>query len=133
MKRTLLAIFTALVSWVVVVSLLNLILRQGIAGYAAAEPAFSFTLGMLLARLAIAATSSLAAGAVAARIAPGDTRAPWLCGIILLVVFLPEHVKLWHSFPVWYHLTFLVTLVPLVLLGAHLARPALAQVPRAAA
>jgi hypothetical protein len=133
MKRTLLAIFTALVSWVVVVSLLNLILRHGIEGYAAAEPGFSFTLGMLLARLLIAAVSSLAAGAVAAWIAPGDARAAWISGIILLVVFLPEHVKLWHSFPVWYHLTFLATLVPLVILGARLARPAAAQAPRATA
>jgi hypothetical protein len=133
MKRTLLAVFAALVSWVVVVSLLNLLLRHGITGYAAAEPGFSFSLGMLVARLLIAAASSLAAGAVAAWIARTDARAPWITGTILLVAFLPEHVKLWHSFPLWYHLTFLVTLVPLVALGARLARAAVSRGPSAAA
>jgi hypothetical protein len=119
MKRTILAIFSALVAWVLVVSLLNLGLRQGLAGYAAAEPTFAFTLGMQLARLAIAAVSSVAAGVVAAWIAPQNPRAPWIAGVILVVVFLPTHVKLWHSFPLWYHLMFLLSLVALVVLGAR--------------
>ena len=57
---------------------------------------------------------------------------PWLVGAILLAIFIPEHVlQLWQKFPVWYHLTFLITLVPLVVLGAHLARGVAAE--RAAA
>ena len=119
MKRTLLAIFTALVTWVLVVSVLNVLLRHLLAGYAAAEPGFGFTLGMLLARLSIAALTCLVAGAVAARIAPSDPRAAWITGVILVGVFVPTHVKLWHSFPLWYHLGFLLTLLPLVLLGAY--------------
>jgi hypothetical protein len=47
---------------------------------------------------------------------------PWVFGALVLAVFLPEHVKLWHVFPVWYHLTFLVTLVPLIVLGARLTQ-----------
>ncbi len=122
MKRSLLAVFAALVTWVLLVSLLNLLLRQGIAGYATAEPALAFTLGMQLARLAIGAITSLVAGAVAAWIAPLDPRPPWVAGVILLLVLLPTHVKLWHNFPLWYHLTFLLTLVPLVVLGARALR-----------
>jgi hypothetical protein len=122
MKRTVFAVCAALVSWVLVASLLNRGLRYGMAGYAAAEPVLAFTLAMQLARLAIAAVTSLAAGAVAAWIAPKDPRAPWITGIILLVGFLPVHVKLWQSFPLWYHLSFLVMLVPLVVLGARLRR-----------
>ena len=45
-----------------------------------------------------------------------------IAGIILLAGFVPLHVKLWQSFPLWYHLSFLVTLVPLVVLGARLWR-----------
>ena len=41
---------------------------------------------------------------------------------ILLVLFIPEHVRLWNVFPVWYHLTFLLTLAPLLVLGAWLTR-----------
>jgi hypothetical protein len=122
MIRTLLAVLVALVAWVALATVLNLLARHGIAGYAAAEPTFAFTAGMQIARLIVGAAASLAAGGLAARIAPNDSRAPWVAGVILLVVFLPEHWKLWHSFPLWYHLTFLVTLIPLVLLGARWLR-----------
>jgi uncharacterized membrane protein YhdT len=40
----------------------------------------------------------------------------------VLAAFLPVHVKLWNSFPAWYHLSFLVPLVPLVVIGAALVR-----------
>ncbi len=122
MKRTVFAVGAALLAWVVLISLLNRGLRFGMAGYAVAEPVFGFTLGMQLARLGIAAVTSVAAGAVAAWIAPKDPRAPWIAGIILLLGFVPVHVHLWQSFPLWYHLSFLVTLVPLVVLGARLRR-----------
>jgi hypothetical protein len=122
MKRNLLAVLAALISWVGVVSILNVALRHLIAGYAAGEPQFAFTTGMLAARLIIAAVSSLAAGAVTAAIAPAGLRAAAIAGAILLAMFVSEHVKLWNSFPLWYHLTFLVTLIPLVVLGASLVR-----------
>jgi hypothetical protein len=83
----------------------------------------SFTLGMMAARLTIGALSSLAAGAVTAWIAPGSAYVGWILGALLLAAFLPEHVlRLWHTFPLWYHLTFLVTLIPLIALGAWLTR-----------
>jgi hypothetical protein len=49
--------------------------------------------------------------------------------VLLLVVFIPDHVRLWSIFPVWYHMTFLVTLVPLVVLGSWLARPRTSSKP----
>jgi len=122
MKRPILAIVVGLVVWVVVISLLDRGLRLLVAGYAAAEPIFSFTLGMLVLRLVIAALSSLAAGAVAAWIAPSNPRVPVLVGATLLVAFIPVHVRLFSLFPLWYHLVFLATLIPLVMLGARLAR-----------
>jgi L-asparagine transporter-like permease len=93
-----------------------------LAGYAAAEPTMSFTLGMLVSRLVIAALASLIAGAIAAWIAPASRRMPVLLGLALLLAFLPVHVKLWSLFPFWYHLVFLGTLVPLIVLGARLPR-----------
>jgi hypothetical protein len=34
-------------------------------------------------------------------------------GVVMLVIFISEHVKLWEKFRVWYHLAFLQSLVPL--------------------
>jgi len=122
MKRAILAFLAGLVTWLLVVSVLDRGLRIALAGYAVAEPKMTFTLGMMAARLTIAAVTSVIAGAVAGWISRGSVRVACVVGAILLAVFLPEHVRLWNAFPIWYHLTFLVTLVPLVVLGSWLTR-----------
>jgi len=129
MKRSALALIAGIVAWVVVVSILNRGLRVGFAGYATAEPTMSFTLGMKLARLLIGALASLAAGAVTTMTTGARTHVPWLLGAILLIGFIPIHIQLWAKFPVWYHLLFLGTLVPIVALGAALTRSRSRHVP----
>jgi hypothetical protein len=123
MKRSIAAFLAALVSWVLVASLIDRGLRYGIDGYAAAEPVFKFSLGMMFARLAMGAAASLAAGAVMRLIAPEARRTPWVFGLLVLAAFIPQHIRLWALLPAWYHLTFLVTLVPLVMIGWHLGKP----------
>jgi hypothetical protein len=123
MQRSILAVVVGLVTWFIVGTLLNLIVRHTIDGYAVAEHTLEFTLSMKLARLVLAALASLAAGVACRRVAPGDPRPAWVTGVLLLALFLPVHVGLWHRFPLWYHLTFLLTLIPLVLLGARLRGP----------
>jgi hypothetical protein len=85
----------------------------------------TFTLPMLLARLSIGALATLATGWVTAAIAPRSAiaqrslRVKLLPGLLLLVAFIPQHIALWNMFPVWYHFTFLVSLVPLTYLGGR--------------
>lgn len=122
MKRSIFALVVGIVVWALVATLLNFGLRVGLAGYRSAEPAMAFTLGMKIARLVLAALSSLAAGAAVGLIAPSRTGLPWLLGAIVLAMFIPIHVQLWARFPAWYHLAFLGTLVPLVALGAAITR-----------
>jgi hypothetical protein len=122
MWRTIASIICGLVAWAVVVTLLNFGLRAAIPGYHAAEATLQFTMAMKVGRLIEAALSSVAAGAVVAWIAPTKAWAPWLVGLIVLAMFLPVHVQLWSKFPAWYHLSFLVPLVPLVALGGMLVR-----------
>lgn len=131
MKRPTLAFVAALVTWVLVASLLNRGLRFALDGYAAAEPQMTFTRGMMVARLALGAIASLSAGAVIGWIVPRSALTSWAFAVILLAVFIPEHMKLRHLFPVWYHLTFLLTLIPLVILGSQLAKTGIrAEAPR---
>jgi|HubBroStandDraft_6_1064221.scaffolds.fasta_scaffold180130_3 hypothetical protein len=120
LKRALLALVAGLAAWVLVATLLDVALRLALPGYAAGEPTMTFTRGMLIARLTLAVITSLAAGATTALIAPRSAWVPWTLGVLLLVIFVPEHLKLWHVFPAWYHLSFLVTLVPLILIGWRL-------------
>ena len=113
------AIIAGFVTWILVATILNFPLRAWWPHYHEAETAFSFTLGMKLARLALGAAASLCSGFVAAWIAKGKAAAMFL-GILLLALFIPNHYLLWDKFPVWYHLTFLVSLFPLTVLGAIL-------------
>jgi hypothetical protein len=126
--KTVGAVIAALVTWIFVATVLNLALRVSWPHYHEAETAFNFTLAMKLARLALGAVSSLGAGFVA-WIDKGRMRVAILAGIVLLGLFIPNHYILWSKFPVWYHLTFLVSLVPLTLLGAALNRRTCRKAP----
>ena len=129
MVRSIVAVVAGLVAWGLVATLLNFGLRAGIAGYAQAEPTLAFTLSMKIARLTLAALASLAAGAVVGLIAPSKTAPRWVFGAMMLAFFIPVHIQLWAKFPVWYHLVFLGTLLPLVLLGAAFTRTRLRTGP----
>jgi hypothetical protein len=120
MWRTIGGIVAGLVTWAVVVTILNFGLRAAIPDYHAAEATLQFTMTMKVGRLVEAALASLAAGAIVGVVAPSSRWAPWLVGLITLGIFLPVHVSLWTRFPIWYHLAFLVPLVPLVVLGSRL-------------
>src|SRR5215471_3799896 len=118
--KTVGAVIAALVTWFFVATIVNLALRALWPHYHEAEIAFNFTFAMKCARLVLGAISTLGAGFVAAGIDKGRMRAAALTGIVLLGLFIPGHYRIWDKFPVWYHLTFLVSLLPLTLLGAAL-------------
>jgi len=120
--KTIGAAIAALVTWFFVATVLNLALRASWPHYHEAETAFNFTLAMKLARLVLGAISSLGAGFVAAWIDKDRMKAATLTGIVLLGLFIPGHYLLWSKFPIWYHLTFLASLLPLTLLGAAIYR-----------
>ena len=120
MRKAALALVSGLAVWIVVVAMAGLIMRSAWPAYASVAEAMTFTLPMLFARLAIGAVATLAAGWVAAAVAPRSMVARLLPGVLLLVAFIPQHISLWNVFPLWYHLTFLLSLVPLTYLGGTL-------------
>ncbi len=107
--------------WVVVVTILNFGLRYGWPEYHAVEKTMAFTLPMMIARLSESGISSIICGIVAAVIGRDRLQPPAIAGMILLFVFLPVHYGLWHRFPIWYHVTFLASLLVLSILGGRLA------------
>jgi hypothetical protein len=127
--KTVAAVIAALVTWFLVATVLNLALRAWWPHYHVAETAFNFTIAMKLARLVLGAISTLSAGFVAAWIGKSRMGSATLTGIALLCLFIPGHYRIWDKFPVWYHLTFLVSLLPLTLLGATLNHKASRKSP----
>jgi hypothetical protein len=88
--------------------------------YTAALPTMAFTLTMMFARLSESAIATLAAGSLNRAIVRRPLWPALVQGVVLLLLFVPVHYNLWHKFPVWYHLTFLGSLIPLSVLGAAL-------------
>ena len=122
--RAALALAGGLVTWVVVASVLQRVLAAPWPEYAVASKTLSFTLPMMLARLALGAVTTLAAGYVVARVAPVAAVPPKLpaaLGVLLLLFFVPTHAMIWSKLPVWFHLTFLLSLLPLSVAGGRLA------------
>ncbi|MEO8304699.1 MAG: hypothetical protein ABI724_11315 [Betaproteobacteria bacterium] len=120
MGRGLVGVVAGLIAWVGFATVANLALRTLMPGYAETEPAMEFTIAMMIGRLLVGAASSVVAGSVAAWIARGRGWVPAMVGVFLIAMFIPVHVGLWDRFPVWYHLAFLISLLPLALLGAKL-------------
>lgn len=120
MKRSILACLAGLLTWFVVVTVINRVLRLSLPNYTAAEHTLQFTLGMKWARLLMAIVTSLVAGAVTGWISPSSRWAPLIVGSVVLAMFAPWHIANWSKFPAWYHLTFLLTIIPAVLVGALL-------------
>ena len=122
MKRSILGVVAGLAVWVACLFVAGLIMGATWPAYVAAADAMTFTLPMMLARLSIGAVATLAAGWVTGAIAPQSLLVRLMPGLILLVLFIPQHISLWSKFPVWYHLTFLLSLVPLTYLGGAVQR-----------
>ena len=120
MKRSVLACLAGLLTWIVVVTVINRGLRLSLPNYTAAEQTLQFTLGMEWARLLMAIVTSVVAGAVTGWVPRSSRWAPLIVGSVVLAMFVPVHLAIWSKFPAWYHLTFLLTIVPAVLVGALL-------------
>lgn len=123
MVRILAGAIAGVVVWFIVATILNFGLRYAWHDYAHVEKAMTFTVPMMIARLAESGVSSIIGGMVAARMGRDRLQSALAAGIILLVLFVPIHYSLWHRFPIWYHLTFLTSLVVLSVVGGYLVRP----------
>ena len=118
-----LAIAAGFVVWFSVATVGNLAIRWLLPSYAEVEKAMNFSAAMLAARLVVGAVASLAGGAACVAIARSARAAVYIFALLLLALFVPVHVGLWAKFPLWYHIVFLSSLVPLVVLGARLPGP----------
>jgi hypothetical protein len=118
--RAVTGIVAGLITWFLVATAGDRLLRVSWPGYAQTEILLKFTIGMMAVRLVLGAFSSVCAGFVVAWVTKSIGMAAKVLGIVLVAMFIPVHYGLWDKFPVWYHLTFLVSLLPLTLVGATL-------------
>jgi hypothetical protein len=119
MAKGIVGVIAGVLAFVAVGTVAGIIMRGAWPDYARVADAMTFTLPMMIARLTIGALATVAAGLVTAVITRGSTLVRLAPGLLLLAAFIPQHIMLWEKFPVWYHLTFLLSLVPLTYLGGN--------------
>ena len=95
--------------------------------FAAANQTFNatqvvtFDQQMMITRIGLTFVASILAAWIAGLTVRDNRLTPVLGGLVLLALFVPNHIMLWDKFPLWYHLTFLTSLPVLALLGGRLA------------
>ena len=102
------------------------LLRASWPDYVLAEPDKSYTLAMLLVRLLIFSSMIAATSGVATLVA-GDKRFAWLAGGLILAVSIPPHLYpgyVWDDYPTWYHIVYLLSIVPIAVSAGLLAHRA---------
>jgi len=117
MAWTVMGVVAGLVAFAAVTAVAGIVMRRAWPDYARVADAMIFSLPMMLARLSIGAVATIVAGWVTAAVAGRSTFVRLAPGLLLLAAFIPQHIMLWEKFPVWYHLTFLASLIPLTYLG----------------
>jgi hypothetical protein len=97
--------------------------------YAMADPEKAYTLRMLFVRLLVFSTMIAATSAVAVHVAR-DRRFAWVAGALILAFSIPPHLYpgyVWDDYPPWYHIVYLLSIVPIAVIGGRLVRPGPAE------
>lgn len=122
--RIILGVIVGLAVWAAVVTACDIAMRKLWIDYALVEKSLVFTPPMKIMRLLESGVSSVVSGFVVAVVAKERIKWPLVTGLLILAMFLPSHISIWHKFPVWYHLTFFASLPLLSLAGGLLRRTA---------
>ena len=77
---------------------------------------------ILLMHLVRSVIVSIMAGFIAAVVAGENRRSPLALGVVLLLFGIGVQAMAWSYLPVWYHLIFLLLLIPMTILGGKLKR-----------
>ena len=126
--RTIAGVVIALIAWFALGTIGFIAVDLAWPEFAAANKAFNSTQAvlfdqpMMIARISVAAAASIISAWLAALTVRDNRIAPLAGGLVLLALFVPNHIAIWDKFPLWYHLTFLSSLPVLAFLCGKLAR-----------
>jgi hypothetical protein len=105
---------------------INLLALAAWPAYAAVYPERAFTTPMLLARLGVSTLALLGSGIVVAALARPKRLAVVIAAMVMLLLGGINHLTepTWSHYPLWYHLVFIGSIAPCILIGGRLRRDA---------
>ncbi len=120
MLRIFLGVTVGFVVWSILWVGVDAILRAVWTSYDESVKAMTFSSSMLIVPLVLSAVVSIISGFVAALISRENSKSSLILGILLLIVGIFVQMSVWDKIPLWYHLTFLILLIPMTILGGKL-------------
>ncbi len=120
MLRIFLGVTVGFVVWSILWVGVDAILRAVWTSYDESVKAMTFSSSMLIVPLVLSAVVSIISGFAAALISRENSKSSLILGILLLIVGIFVQISVWDKIPLWYHLTFLILLIPMTILGGKL-------------
>ncbi len=120
MLRIFLGVTVGFVVWSILWVGVDTILRAVWTSYDESVKAMTFSSSMLIVPLVLSAVVSIISGFAAALISRENSKSSLILGILLLIVGIFVQMSVWDKIPLWYHLTFLILLIPMTILGGKL-------------
>ena len=119
--------FAWLIVWVGIEKILSAISPGRFGAHQAAFQAaiehggpFTLDTTILLMHIVLGSLVSVISGFLAALIAGENKRTPLVLGFLLLAIGLLKLVMSWPYVPIWYHVIFTATLIPMTIMGGKL-------------
>jgi hypothetical protein len=124
MARQFASVIAGVAFFALFVVALNRVAMAAWPDYGSAFALGRFTVPMMLARLCMGALGLFGAGYLVATITPQAPFAVMSAAVLLLLLggSIHLHEPTWSTFPLWYHLVFIGSIAPMVLIGGRLRR-----------
>ncbi len=89
------------------------------------EKAFQADSTILIIKLVTSVIASILSSFLAVVVSKEQAKTTLILGVVLLIVGILVQASVWSYIPIWFHLTFLVLLIPMTILGGKLKRSTL--------
>ncbi len=123
MGKIILGVIAGFIVWTIIFVGGESMLRAISPSLTAPENAASVdSIGLLTGYLIRSIIASILAGLTSAFVAGENARTPLILGVVLLLAGLLVQIGSWSVLPIWYHLTFLILLIPMTILGGKLKK-----------
>lgn len=122
MLRLILGVIAGFFVWSILWVAGDALVRVVWTSYDESVKAMSFSSALLVVPLILSIVCSVISGFVTALIAKESFLSTLILGVLLLLVGIFVQVSVWDKVQVWYHLAFLISLIPATILGGKLRK-----------
>jgi Ni,Fe-hydrogenase I cytochrome b subunit len=120
MLKIILGVIVGFVVWSILWVGCDSVIRVISPGIAPSKDLSDIPTVYLAVKLILSVIFSIISGFIAALIAKENAKSTLILGVLLLLVGIMVEVSIWNLLPVWFHLAFLILLIPMTVFGGRM-------------